>query len=92
MTPRPRMAGTTKSRGRSQPREKLSALHPRITRVPGNRPAQMRRLDGPLIGYLGSAKIGLGAFFHYLNRDLYGVTESDRIIPQNLAESRAEVA
>jgi len=52
----------------------------------------MRRLDGPLIGYLGSAKIGLGAFFHYLNRDLYGVTEGDRIMPQNLAESRAEVA
>ena len=44
------------------------------------------------MGNLGSAKIGLGAFFNCLNWNLYGVTEGDRITLQNLAESRAEVA
>jgi hypothetical protein len=43
--------------------------------------ARIGRPDGRLTGNLGSAKIGLGAFFHCLNCDLYGVTEGDRVIP-----------
>jgi hypothetical protein len=59
---------------------------------PGNRPRRIGRRDESLMGNLGSAKIGLGAFFHCLNWNLHGVTEGDRIYSQNLAESRVEVA